>query len=118
MMPGITKPLEVQAATTNVAPTPSQFAKRADLMTNYDLNDSTTGKTVQKVIFGQNGSGATQKWKIAGKDTGINGDNIVHFAAKRLGGEVQFDNNTQEGYKTYDNTKGCTYNPDFNYNKN
>ena len=33
MMPGITKPLEVQAATTNVAPTPSQFAKRADLMT-------------------------------------------------------------------------------------
>ena len=117
MMPGITKPLEVQAATTNVAPTPSQFAKRADLMTKYDLNDSTTGKTVQKVIFGQNGSGATQKWKIAGKDTGINGDNIVLFAAKRLGGEVQFDNNTQEGYKTYDNTKGCTYNPDLTITK-
>lgn len=109
VMPEATKPLVVQASTTNTLPTATQFATKAELMTNYDL-DNSTAATVQKVIFGQNGSEIAQEWKIAGKDIGINGDNIVLFAATPLGSIVKFNSTT--GTKTYDNTKGCTYESD------
>lgn len=106
MMPAVTKPLEVRAATTNILPTTTQFATKAELMTNYDLVDSTDA-TVQKVIFGQNGSGTAQEWKIAGTDTGIDDNNIVLFAATPLGSNVVF--NSTRSTKTYDSDWKCTY---------
>ena len=106
MMPAVTKPLEVRAATTNILPTTTQFATKAELMTNYDLVDSTDA-TVQKVIFGQNGSGTAQEWKIAGTDTGIDDNNIVLFAATPLGSNVVFNSTTST--KTYDSDWKCTY---------
>ena len=106
VMPAVTKPLEVRAATTNILPTTTQFATKAELMTNYDLVDSTDA-TVQKVIFGQNGSGTAQEWKIAGTDTGIDDNNIVLFAATPLGSNVVFNSTTST--KTYDSDWKCTY---------
>ena len=52
-----------------------------------------TSDTEGRIIFGQNGSGAAQQWKIAGIDSGINGDNIILFAASPLGSSERFKRN-------------------------
>ncbi|MDD3278827.1 MAG: InlB B-repeat-containing protein [Lachnospiraceae bacterium] len=80
------------------------FVSKNDLMTNFGLK---TDDTVGKVIFGQNESGIAQIWKIAGKDAGIAGDNVVLFADSSLGDspfETERDNT-----KTYSEGWGCTY---------
>ena len=62
IMPSIGDNLkEVQAATTNTAPTPGYWTDAAGLEKfSLDAADDTVGK----IIFGQNGSGAAQQWKI------------------------------------------------------
>ena len=99
IMPSIGDNLkEVQAATTNTAPTPGYWTDAAGLEKfSLDAADDTVGK----IIFGQNGSGAAQQWKIAGTDTGISGDNIILFADTPLGTSV-FASDTSNRTFSYD----------------
>ncbi len=113
LMPAVSKPLEVKAE-GNTAPLVSQFATKAELMENFDLEDTTKTKTVQKVIFGQNGSGSAQEWLIVGKDPDTaKGDNIVLFAAASpLVTKAEFNssaaNTTYNGTEVYANHYGAS----------
>lgn len=101
----------IEARADNTPPDATAYATVAELMEKYDLADATTDKTVQSVYFGQNGSGAAQVWKIAGKDTGVEGSNIVLFAATPLITNQVFqekDTYDENGQISFTNSNGVT----------
>ena len=93
------------AADAPAEPDIRKYASKADLQEKYDLEDSTVDKLVQKVYFGYTGDATKppQVWKIAGKDVGGQGDNIVLFADSSMGGHTYFSDwsNEQPWNKDY-----------------
>lgn len=110
LFPGMKGTLATVQAAENETPT-SGYWTDAEGLKNFSLDEA--NDTEGKIIFGQNGSGAAQQWKIAGVDSGIKDakgnvtDNIILFAASPLGISVFEDNYTTN--KTYDSNWNCTY---------
>ena len=104
LFPGMTGTLATVQAAENVAPTSGYWTDATGLK-GFSLDEASD--TVGKIIFGQNGSGAAQQWKIAGTDTEIAGDNIILFADKPLGTSV-FENDYQHN-KSFSEDWNCTY---------
>ncbi len=110
LFPGMKGTLATVQAAENETPTSGYWTDVAGLK-NFSLDEA--NDTEGKIIFGQNGSGAAQQWKIAGVDSGIKDakgnvtDNIILFAASPLGSSAFEDNYTTN--KTYDSNWNCTY---------
>ncbi|MDD6058519.1 MAG: DUF4214 domain-containing protein [Clostridiales bacterium] len=77
----------VLAAASNV-PSVTAFSTTNDLMTAFDLDGN--NDTVGKLAFGKHTASTAQEWYIAGKDSGVAGDNIIIFAAAPIGWERPF----------------------------
>lgn len=60
------------AAVHAAAPGITKFATREELLSSFDLNNSTEG-TVQKVYFGKGSNGNAQTWYIAGREQQFEG---------------------------------------------
>jgi hypothetical protein len=97
---------EVQAATGGSTPSVTTFATKDVLMSDFDLDG--INDTVGKLDFGKNSDGNPQEWYIAGKDSGVSGDNIIIFAASSIATGQVFEG-TYNKNKTYDSAWGCTY---------
>lgn len=104
LFPGMTGTLATVQAAENEAPTSGYWTDATGLK-GFSLDEASD--TVGKIIFGQNGSGAAQQWKIAGTDTEIAGDNIILFADKPLETSV-FENDYQLN-KSFSEDWNCTY---------
>ena len=84
LFPGMKGTLATVQAAENETPTSGYWTDVAGLK-NFSLDEA--NDTEGKIIFGQNGSGAAQQWKIAGVDSGIKDakgnvtDNIILFKA-------------------------------------
>lgn len=87
-------------------PSVTTFATPDDLMTVFDLDG--TDDTVGKIIFGKNERGEAQEWYIAGKDSGVSGDNITLFAVSYLVEDVVFEE-YDSPYKTFEANLGSIY---------
>lgn len=61
------------AAVHAAAPGITKFATREELLSSFDLNNSTEG-TVQKVYFGKGSDGNAQTWYIAGREQQFEGE--------------------------------------------
>ena len=98
---GIGGTTTVQAA-ENTLPTSGYYASWEN------LREFSLGKndTVHKLIFGQNGSGSAQEWKIAGDDPDNDGQNIILLAATPFTYD-EFD--TNKTTKAYASNSGCNY---------
>lgn len=92
--------MTVQAA-ENTAPA-SEYWTDVEGLKKFSL--SSGDSKVGTIIFGLDGAGAAQKWKIVGTDTGIEGDNIILFAATSLANSVF--NADSDSIKTYNSTYG------------
>lgn len=104
LFPGMKGTVPTVLAAGNKTPKSAYWTNVSGLK-NFSLDE--TRDTEGRIIFGQNGSGAAQQWKIAGTDSGIDGDDIILFAASRLGySKFEDDNNTN---KPYDANWNCTY---------
>ena len=104
LFPGMNGTIPTVQAAENTLPESAYWTKVDGLM-RFSLNKASD--TEGRIIFGQNGSGKTQQWKIAGTDSGINGDNIILFAASPLESlAFEDDYNTN---KTYESNWNCTY---------
>ena len=104
LFPGMNRTIPTVQAAENTLPESAYWTKVDGLM-RFSLNKASD--TEGRIIFGQNGSGKTQQWKIAGTDSGINGDNIILFAASPLESlAFEDDYNTN---KTYESNWNCTY---------
>ena len=68
LFPGMKGTLATVQAAENETPTSGYWTDVAGLK-NFSLDEA--NDTEGKIIFGQNGSGAAQQWKIAGVDSGI-----------------------------------------------
>ena len=104
LFPGMNGTIPTVLAAENTSPESAYWTDVSGLK-SFSLDE--TSDTEGRIIFGQNGSGAAQQWKIAGIDSGINGDNIILFAASPLGSSAfQKEYNTN---KPYDPNWNCTY---------
>ena len=102
LFPGMNGTIPTVQAAENTLPESAYWTKVDGLM-RFSLNKASD--TEGRIIFGQNGSGKTQQWKIAGTDSGINGDNIILFAASPLESlAFEDDYNTN---KTYESNWNC-----------
>ena len=82
LFPGMNGTIPTVQAAEKTSPESAYWTDVSGLK-SFSLDE--TSDTEGRIIFGQNGSGAAQQWKIAGIDSGINGDNIILFAASPLG---------------------------------
>jgi hypothetical protein len=86
------------------------FATKDELMTAFGLDGN--ADTVGKIAFGTNSKGEKQEWYIAGRDSGVAGDNIAIFAAEPISMVQMFNSdrkNKQYVYSAktgYGDTKG------------
>lgn len=103
LFPGMKGTVPTVLAAGNKTPKSAYWTNVSGLK-NFSLDE--TRDTEGRIIFGQNGSGAAQQWKIAGTDSRIDGDNIILFAASRLGISAFEDDDTN---KSYDLNWNCTY---------
>ena len=104
LFPGMNGTIPTVLAAENTSPESAYWTDVSGLK-SFSLDE--TSDTEGRIIFGQNGSGVAQQWKIAGTDSRIDGDNIILFAASPLGSSAFEDNyNTN---KTYDPNWNCTY---------
>ena len=104
LFPGMNGTIPTVQAAEKTSPESAYWTDVSGLK-SFSLDE--TSDTEGRIIFGQNGSGAAQQWKIAGIDSGINGDNIILFAASPLGSSAfQKEYNTN---KPYDPNWNCTY---------
>ncbi len=95
--------------TGNTAPSSGYWTDVAGLKAFNLKEDSTVGK----IIFGQNGSGSPQLWKIAGPDTEISEDKIILFADSALGTSVFQEESVYWDQDQYD-YKVMKYNASWN----
>ena len=104
LFPGMKGTVPTVQAAGNKTPKSAYWTDVSGLE-SFSLDE--TNDTEGRIIFGQNGSGAAQQWKIAGTDSGIDGDDIILFAASQLGiSAFEDDGNTN---KSYDSNWNCTY---------
>ena len=98
----------VKAAGSQGSPGVTSYATKEQLMTVFDLDG--VNDTVGKLVFGKNGVGDENEWYIAGKDSGVAGDNVVLFAAGHLLAPeeyIRFENSYD--IKPYSAGWGCSY---------
>ena len=103
LFPGMKGTVPTVLAAGNKTPKSAYWTDVSGLM---DFSLAKTSDTEGRIIFGQNGSGAAQQWKIAGTDSGIDGDDIILFAASRLG-YLKFEDDCNTN-KPYDANWNCT----------
>lgn len=91
------------------APGVTKFATKEELLSSFDLENSTE-KPTQKVFFGNGGDGNAQTWYIAGKDpVADNGLVLMCDPTRPLIDSQQFYGGGNLGGYGYDPDWGCSY---------
>ena len=94
---------------TGSAPSVSAYATKEQLMDDtFAPDENGNANHIGKLIFGKNSSGAAQEWYILGKDTHVDGDNTLIFAASPMASKQVFTDN-RSNYITYDSAWECGY---------
>lgn len=93
---------------TSAEPSVSTYATKDQLMDGtFAPNADGIANNIGKLVFGKNSSGEPQEWYILGKDTGVDGDNTIIFAASPITTNQVFNESTNN--KTYTYEAGTGY---------
>ncbi len=109
IMPG--NVLRVQAADTGSKPETVYYATKDELMDGtFAPDENGKAKKIAEILFGRFGEKSkgelqSQVWYILGRDSGMQGDNTVIFAARPIGKYTQFNRDcTEQSYRQDDGT--------------
>lgn len=87
--------ITVQAAGNE--PSLAAYASKDQLMDNtFAPNADGTASNICKIAFGKDENGNVLQWYVLGKDTGVNGDNTVIFAASPIRTGIKFNSTSDE----------------------